>query len=671
MATRVDRQRVRNFCLSTVLAIAFVFSPTPSFGEYDEVQDIKTFGLLDVSGHFRVGYLFDDREYGSSVEGRTTWEEEFFLLSESFIYHPGFLNMDIGGGPIFVQQEFSSGLDEASNKDTLFNFLARLNFLELKNYPFSLHYERSHPSVTTSLAGRFLTQNDTYGIRGRVFDILGGSTALDFEAGSRTSQGSALGSVVDEGADSVSLRILTSYRTYDRLELKYDRIDTESASGSPGLPIFRSDISHEISEINSRNLFGMDDRFEIFQILRRIQQVTEAANTTTLDNRQYQANMRWKHTDKMRSFFRIRTYDTQHTFSESELQNVELGFVRQAGKNLFFDSTIEYESAEQTGFSRDLSTLRGSFTHTRDVGFGNLGLSGSLRGTRTDQDSSAASILVFDETHVLNGTTPVDLANEFVIIGSVIVRNAAGTQLFIEGLDYRLLVIGSVTSVQRLINGNITDGETVSVDYSYETSGTAEFDTLGSGVALNIGLFNTVNAYLRYEAQDTSLRSGEFTNPVNDRNGIELGVSISNQFLDGWSMSGQYRHRDQDEDISPFVSDALDVSLMTSLRGTWNVTLAGGLSMIDFENSAEDVDQISYRLGLSGRLFRRVQFQYDAAYLSDTGGTLSRKQLQHRLNLQWGYRQVRFVLRALYSDDELGPTDRINKQVTAQLMRVF
>ena len=238
-------------------------------------------------------------------------------------------------------------------------------------------------------------------------------------------------------------------------------------------------------------------------------------------------------------------------------------------------------------------------------------------------------------------------------------------------MDYRLLVIGSVTSVQRLINGNITDGETVSVDYSYETSGTAEFDTLRSGVALNIGLFNTVNAYLRYEAQDTSLRSGEFTNPVNDRNALELGVSVRNQFLDGWSMSGQYRHRDQDEEISPFVSDALDVSLTTSLRGTWNVTLAGGLSMIDFENSAEDVDQIRYRLGLSGRLFRRVQFQYDAAYLSDTGGTLSRKQLQHRLNLHWAYRQVRFVLRALYSDDELGPTDRINKQVTAQLIRAF
>ena len=500
---------------------------------------------------------------------------------------------------------------------------------------------------------------------------MGGSTTLRFEAGNRTTQGSASGSVVDESADSASILIETSYRDSDRLELKYDRLDTASASGSSGLPIYRSDISQEVSEIRSTNRFGRDNRLQVLQVLRRLRQETAAANTTTLDDRHYLTDVRWKHNDKMRSFFRFRMYDTQHTFSESESQNAEFGHAGQAGKNLNFDSAIEYESAKQTGFGRDQSTLRGSIRYTRDVGFGILGLSGTLRGTRTDQESSAGTVQIFDEAHALNGTTPADLANEFVITGSVIISNAARTQVFVEGLDYRLLVIGSVTSVQRLIGGNISDGETVTVDYSYETSGTAEFDTLGSGVSLNIGFLNTMNAYLRYNTQDTSIRTGEFTNPLNDRDSLEVGVSASNQFLDGWSLSGQYRHRIQDEDISPFVSDAFDVGLTTNLRGTWSLTIAGGLSVVDFENSTEDVDQLSYRLGLRGRLFRSAQISYDAAYLSDSGGTLSRKQLQHRLNFQWSYRQVRFVLRALYSEDELGVTDRTNTQVTAQLTRAF
>ena len=166
MTTRIERQRaVKLYPLAILLGVAS-FLPINAVGESHNGDDIKSFGLLNVSGHFRTGYLFDDRERGtgssSSFEQRATWEEVFFLLTESFIYHPGFLNMDFGGGPILVQQQFDSNLGETSHNDSLFNVLARLNFLELKTYPFSLYYQRSHPSVTTSLAGRFLTENDTY-----------------------------------------------------------------------------------------------------------------------------------------------------------------------------------------------------------------------------------------------------------------------------------------------------------------------------------------------------------------------------------------------------------------------------------------------------------------------------------------------------------------------------
>jgi hypothetical protein len=675
MATRVDRQRARKHYLSAVLALFLAVAPSLSSGENHNVDDIKAFGLLDVSGRFRTTYLFDDRERGSgqsgSFETRSTWEEEFFLLTRSFVYHPGFLNMDIGGGPVFVQQQFDATLGESSDNDTLFNFLARFNFLELKTYPFSLHYERSHPSITTSLAGRFLTESDAYGIDGRIFGLLGGSTSIRFKTESRATQGSSSGRVVDDDSDSASVLIETSYRTSDRLQFKYDLLDTASASGSPGLPIYQSDISQEIVEIRSSNWFGRDDRFEINQVLRRLQQDTEAASTSTLDDRHYLADMRWKIADKTRSYLRYRQYDTRHTFSNSETQDVELGVVRQANEHLSFDSAIEYVSSGQTGFNRDMSTLRGSVNYTQDIGFGTLGLSASLRGSRTDQESSATDIQVFDETHILNGTTPVDLANEFVVTGSVVVSNAARTQVLVEGIDYRLVVTGSVTSIQRLIGGNISDGETIVVDYSYETSGTAEFDSLGAGFSVNIGFLNSMNAYLRYNSQDTNLRSGEFTNPINDRDSIELGVSTTNQFLDGWSLNGQFRHRVQNEEISPFVSDTLDVSLTTNLSGRWKLTVASSLSVVDFENSIEDTNQVSYRLGLSGRLFRRAVFSYDLGYLSDDGGSLQRDQLRHRLKFQWAYRQVRFVLGALIAEDALGISENDNTQVTAQLTRVF
>ncbi len=675
MATRVDRQRAPKHYLSAALVLMIAVSPLMSFADYQEVDDIKVFGLLDVSGRFRTSYLFDDRERGAvqlgSFETRSTWEEEFYLLTRTFVYHPGFLNMDMGAGAVFVQQQFDATLGENSDNDTLFNFLTRFNFLELKTYPFSLYYERSHPSVTTSLAGRFLTESDAYGIDGRLFGLLGGSTSIRFEAGSRVTTGASAGRIVDDDSRSGSVEISTSYRNSDRLELKYDRLDTESASGSPGLPIFSSDLSQEIFEVHSRNRLGEDDRFEINQVARRLLQEREAASTTTLDDRQYRADIRWKIKDRSRSYLRYRQYDTRHSSSESETQDVELGLVHQTSDHLSFETAVGYLSTGQSGFNRDLSNARGSINYTRDVGFGTLGLSGALRGSRTNQVSSVSDIQVFDESQVQSGTTPVDLANEFVVGGSVIVSNAARTQVFAEGIDYRVLVIGSVTSIQRLLGGNIIDGETVVVDYSYETSGTAEFDSVGTGFSINLGFLNSMNAYFRYNTQDTNLRAGEFTNPINDRDSLELGIGASNQFLDGWSLSGQYRHRDQDEEISPFVSDTFDVSVMTNLRGTWKLTIASSLSIVDFENSLEDTNQLSYRLGLSGRLFRRAQFTYDVAYLSDDGGSLQREQLRHRFKFQWAYRQVRFVLSALVAEDTLGNSANNNTQVTAQLTRVF
>jgi len=90
-------------------------SPAVCVAEYHEVDDIKPFGLIDVSGHVRVGYLFDDRERGASseksFEQQSSWEEEIFVLTRSFIYHPGFLSMDLGGGPVFVQQQFVTYID--------------------------------------------------------------------------------------------------------------------------------------------------------------------------------------------------------------------------------------------------------------------------------------------------------------------------------------------------------------------------------------------------------------------------------------------------------------------------------------------------------------------------------------------------------------------------------
>lgn len=660
----------------TLAKIALILVlPDICVAEYHEVDDIKPFGLLEVSGHVRAGYLFDDRERGASAaksfEQQSSWEEEVFVLTRSFIYHPGFLNMDLGGGPVFVQQQFDTNVDSSTNDEVLFNFLGRLNLLELKSYPVSVYYERTHPSVTTSRSGRFLVQNDVYGVTGHISGLLRDRTSARYSIARREAAGSGLGSVVDTTAETKTFALEWGYRNADSVEFRFDQLDQESASGSAGLPIVRSELDQQIAEILADNIFGADEQFRVSQRLRRMEQENVTTVVSTLDDRVYNGNVKWQYSRDGRAFFNLRDATSKRGSSRQDFTDLELGASEQFTETTFARASVAHSAVDQTGFTRDRSSLRGSAEYARETGFGGFGISGSVRAERNDQESTATEIDVFDEPVLLIGTTPVDLRNEFVVPGSVVVRNADKTQTYVEGLDYRLVVTGPVTALQRLVNSGITDGETVLVDYSYGTSGTAEFDTFGSGIAFRADFLRTFRAHVRYDWQDSTVREGELTNPLNDGEILEFGVGTSNQFLDGWTLDAQYRHLQQDLETSPFVSDQLDVGVTTSLWGRLSLTLAGGINEIDYVNSDEDVSQVTYRVGLRGLVFRRSYFAYDAFLLDDTGGSLARSQIRHRLHFRWSYRQMRFDLRATISDDELGASERNNTTVTAQLTRVF
>lgn len=675
MARGVDRRCAGRKCLFPVACLLFLSLPGKAPAEYHEIDQVKPFGLIEVDGRVRVGYLFDKRDRSSAdtatTDSQVSWEEEFYLRTRSFVYHPGFLNMVIGGGPVFVQQQFESLDGDDRNRETLFNFESRLNFLDIKNYPFGFYFVQSHPSVTRGLAGRIIVQSRQHGFEGGINRLFTDATSVRVHLRRSTAKGSGLGFSVDDESEQATFLAQTGYREKDRISFKYDRLDLDSASGSPGLPIHVSSQIYELSELRLDNTFGSDDQIEVFQLFLRQQRDLENATTSSLDDYRYRARMIWNHDEKTRSNFRYNYADLQRSEAESRLQDGGISLSYQLNEATFVSGGVERYDQKDVGFRRVENAVQGNATYRREVGIGSLALGASIRSARTDQESTASDIPVFDEAVVLVGTTPVDLAQEFVVPGSVVVRNVTNTQIYVEGSDYRLIQTGSLTSIQRLIDGNIVDGETVLVDYRYETSGTAEFDTLDSGVTASLRFLENLDAYVRYNKVDTRILRGELTNRVNDRDRVEFGLNARNRALDGWALSGQYRHVRQDEDISPFVSNSLDLSLAKSFWGRLRMSVSAGVTRTDYEFSEEDIDQRTYTLGLGGSPFRRTSVNYYVGYLDDIGGTIPRAQLRHRLNLQWAYRMMRITLLGEFADDELGATARSDNRVTLQIVREF
>ena len=152
----MHRQRNMRIIASQV-CLAICSGITVSIGD---AAELTPFRLTGIEGYVELRFREDEQDISSgggssSREVRTSIEEEVFLLTHSYFYHPNFLQMDFGIGPVFVQNKLESSAGSAEDDDALYNLTAKLRFLETKPYPFTLFYDRQNPSVSLSLTDRF------------------------------------------------------------------------------------------------------------------------------------------------------------------------------------------------------------------------------------------------------------------------------------------------------------------------------------------------------------------------------------------------------------------------------------------------------------------------------------------------------------------------------------
>ena len=597
-------------------------------------------------------------------------QEEFFLLTRSYVYHPDFLNMKLGGGPLLVQQQFDSNQGSNNNQEVLFNFVADLGFLEQKAYPLRTYYQRSHPTITTNLAGSFLVERNEYGLNTMLREPLS-PIQMKLDAFHIDSLGSGYGASLDENIDEASFNAFKSYLGDNRISATYRWNRRASNSGSPGLPIQSSLITTRSAGVDARNTFGRERQVTLVQQLNLVDQDVDLDQLTQVQDRQYLANLDWTHSPETRSFYRYQYNNSIRSDLDRRSQGGVAGVNHQVGPSLNMWGDVHADSEQDTDFSSDMMGARGNLSFARDVGFGTLNLGASLRADRTDQESSSDQIMVFDESVVLIGTNQVALANSFILQNSVIVRNVPKTQVFVEGLDYRLVTIGSQTSIQRLIGGNIFDGQTVLVDYQYQTGGTVAFDTLGQSYVADLRFLTYFDIYFRYSDQQNDVTSGDPSFILNSVNNIEVGFKVDYPLGASWTLGGEWLHTDHDEDLTPFVRESLDVYALWNLPYTTTLRLASHWETVDNEGSDEDVDLVRYLARVESSPRWGISIAADIDYLEDVGGSLPRTRAAAGAGAEWAYRMLRIWVRVQYVDETQGLTQHQHTVVSAQLVRAF
>jgi hypothetical protein len=667
-AGRQHRQCLRNGRLDTLLLLLFLCGGLATRAVAQE--EIAPFKLSDVSADLTIGYTLDDREVGDFFTRSYIWEERLDIRTTSYVYHPALLEMEIGFGPLLVQGGYNSDDGGNNSNDTLFNYDANFHFLERKSYPFTLYMRRDHPEVATGTLGRFLTRTDEFGAFGTIRPPLT-PVYVFWDAAHWTANGSGFGSTVDETVDRASLRTTLPYLEGQTVSLNLNLSDRESASGSPGLPIQESKIENFGAELSGKNLFGSRRNVRLDQVLRLQQQNTLTNTFTEIETLGYAGNLNWMHSKAANSYANYAYTDQERTETWTKSQLFNAGTQYQFQNGVAIGGSGNFSSDEDPAFQRDRTGGQLDARYATELPFGALGMSASVGLERTDQESDSDTAQVFDEPHELVGVAPVRLDRDFVIVDTVVVTNVAQTQTFIEGLDYRLVTIGSTTTIERIATGSIIDGETVLVSYEYATGGTAEYDTLLQSVAANLGFFGKVNVYVRWNDVTNDVRGGFPTTPLNDVNRFEVGGRAQFPFSAGWSLGGEYRYTDQDEDIAPFVGEHYEVFMQTASFWGTSARFSVISDKIDYELSVEDVDRLQYVVAVSSRLPGATRLTYRLVSSKDDGGTIIREDLRQSLQFDWRYRRMTFSLRAEQADVAQGANRRDQIRVGAELRRSF
>lgn len=642
-------------------------------------EDLAPFRLTGIDGHAAVSYLSDTERQGDGSTTSTlaiaSLQEELFLNTHSYFYHPNFLKMDLGGGPLFVQNRYEA--DGVVNRESsaLYNLVGRLSFLEQKPYPFAVYYEHLNPTVTTSLTQSFTQTNTrtgaTFSLREPLSPVL-----VDTAVFRQRSEGRSTTYVVDDDNEQASVRLSTNFGPDRYSQFFYQVNRLQSASGSPDLPIVSARVESRTASFDGRFLLGAQRELTYTQIIgmNSLSFVRPDFQVEREDYR-FSPDLRWQHSDRLTSFYNYSLYKSNETTVaatavEATNQSARAGLAHYDADRLSVTADVHARDDRITGLAlRSYGTgVQGGYTRPWEHAV--LRLNAGLIYDQNEREATAALIDRIGESVTLVDAIPVTLAQEFIDTATIRVFNLARTQEYTLA-DYRIIVIGTRTQIQRLATGTILDGQQVLVDYAFRTGGTAGYRYLNQSYQASLTLYRYYTVYARYFGADYRLTSGAPTLPLNPSHNILYGLRVDQPLLSGASAGIEVMFERQEEEISPYRRQNYDAYLQLPVWARIGTRLSARRLFVEYANSPEDVDLVGWAVQLRSSPWLYTSLTAESTYEEDTGGTLRRAIVRNSLGVEWRFRQLSVRGEGQHAREELGTFERDRTVIRLTARREF
>lgn len=217
------------------------------------------------------------------------------------------------------------------------------------------------------------------------------------------------------------------------------------------------------------------------------------------------------HNDQLQTFYKYQFNRERYEGLDIESQRADFQITHQLYRNLTTTLGLFglYEDIED-----DINTVQFGalidWQYNRKNKWGHLYANLALAYDTEDVEGDNGSRVVIDEAHNFRQPVALTLRNRNVIPVSIIVTDTTNRRFYRLGIDYIIHQQGNVTRITRIRTGQITEGDTVLIDYQFKTPADGQLDTIRADFSLEQRFNNGFTPYYRlsYRNQEDDTSAG-------------------------------------------------------------------------------------------------------------------------------------------------------------------
>lgn len=325
--------------------------------------------------------------------------------------------------------------------------------------------------------------------------------------------------------------------------------------------------------------FGKENRNRLETLLRLQDEDGDLAQD------QYEASpqLRLQHTDKLSTTYKFQFLRQSYAGDSYDLYRGDTGLNYQINDDWAAALGV-YGLTQDFDRTGDLNEWggNGNLSFSRENSLGRL--SSYLNYTHTHQrvNYNTADGVVLSEAVTFRDPLPAYLQQQYVRPFNIVVTDAARTRTYLAGRDYLIQQYGPYTALVRVQTGQIVNGQTVLVTYTYQAATGRELGSDRIDFRIQQDFKNGWTPYYATSLQHQSIDRTRFvTYEPRDINRQRVGLRYRQK---KWSAGGEYEYNDDSIDPYQAVRGDVDVTLLDRAPHTLTANASPGFYHFFGEN---------------------------------------------------------------------------------------